>query len=325
MSATGGGGSILLGAVGDILVDGPLRAAGIGIPAFGGSVVDRRPAGRSVSTTWTRAAGRRPSPLGGTRASVEVTAGGRVDLSGTVDVSHGECLTCEIEVTRGRRPRARRSWIAQATGPPGTAAPSLLAGASIVLDGDLVASGGGGDPDFGGGGGDVMVVADDALDVNASILLGGTAPDGDGGTFDLVGGRRSPDRRCRGARRGRRRRGLRRLSRVPHGGSRPHHGSDQARRRIVWRRLARRRRRPRPDGGGRASRRAPPRTGPAGDVALEAARTVRIDADVDAGGSVAGSGGSVLVEGCDVTVAARRRDPGDRARTGATRCSRTGC
>ena len=57
-----------------------------------------------------------------------------------------------------------------------------------MLEGELVASGGGGDPDFGGSGGDVVVVADDALDVNASILLGGTVPDGDGGTFDLSAG-----------------------------------------------------------------------------------------------------------------------------------------
>src|SRR5262249_2563255 len=38
VSATGGGGAIALFALGDVLVDGALRARGIGIPSFGGSV-----------------------------------------------------------------------------------------------------------------------------------------------------------------------------------------------------------------------------------------------------------------------------------------------
>jgi hypothetical protein len=78
VSATGGGGQIVLGAVGDILIDGPLRAAGIGIPAFGGAVAVG--AGGAVRLRDVDASGgTQASPSSGTRANVSVSAGGRVD------------------------------------------------------------------------------------------------------------------------------------------------------------------------------------------------------------------------------------------------------
>lgn len=300
-SATGGGGRILLGAGGDILIDGPVRAAGIGIPAFGGSVVIG--AGGSVRLRDVDASGgTQASPLGVTRANVDVVAGDRVDLTGSIDVSHGECLTCGISVSAGSVLVAQKLDV-RATGAAGNGGAIQLGGGSIVLNGDLVASGGGGDPDFGGGGGDVVVTADDTLDVNASILLGGTAPDGDGGTFDLDAG---GDLRIAASS----------VLDADGGGEGcggfPAYvtaGRDVTTGRIKLAGGS--------CGGGAvdvvAGRDLTVRAritasatadGAAGDIALDAAGAVRIEADLDAGGSIAGSGGSVLVEGCAVDVPA---------------------
>src|SRR5262249_3613408 len=188
------------------------------------------------------------------------------------------------------------------TGPAGDGGSITLVGASIVLNGDVVASGGGGDPDFGGGGGDVVVMADHALDVNGSILLGGTAPDGDGGTFDLsAGGRlRSAAASVLDAEGGGEGCGGFPTSvaadrdlatgRIKLGGGSCGGGSLDAsagRDLTVQTRIT----------AGATT------DGDAGDVALEAVGSVRINADVDVGAPLAGTGGSVLVEGCDVTVA----------------------
>ena len=296
VSAPGGGGSILLGAGGDILVDGLLRAAGAGIPAFGGSVVVGATGAVRLHDVDV-SGGSQASPSGLDRAAVEVVAGADVDLGGVVDVSHGECLTCEIQVTAGGTLTAA-SWSPGHGNPQATAAASCLGG-SIVLDGDLVASGGG-DPDFGGGGGDVRW-RDDALDVNGSILLGGTAPTA---TAARLISRRwhAPDRLCRG---------LRCRGRAGCGGTPAFlaAGRDLTTGRLKL-------------GGGScgggsldvsagrdltvASRITAGATtdGTGGDVSLEAARTLHIDADVDTGGPIAGGGGSVLLEGCEVRVAA---------------------
>jgi cysteine-rich repeat protein len=298
-SATGGGGRILLGADGDVLVDGPLRAAGIGIPAFGGSVVVG--AGGSVRLAEVDASGgTQASPTGAARAAVDVVAGGSVTLGGTIDASHGECLTCTVEVTAGGDLVTRKVDV-RATGPGGDGGSILLAARSIVLNGDLVAAGSGGDPDFGGGGGDVLVEADDDLTVNGSILLGGTPPDGDGGTFELEAG---GDLQMAG-------------SSVfdADGGGEGCGGfpaSMTAGRDLVAGRI-------KLAGGscgggsidllaGRdltvASRITAGATddGAGGDIAIDAAGSVLVGANLDTGAPVAGTGGSVLVEGCDVTL-----------------------
>ncbi len=299
VSATGGGGRIVVGAVGDVLIDGPLRAAGIGIPAFGGAVT----VGASGAVRLhdvDASGGTQASPSSGTRATVSVSAGGRADLTGTITVSHGECLTCSIEVTAGGDLVARRLDV-HATGIAGDGGSVLLSAGSITLDGDVVASGSGGDPDTGGGGGDVVVLADDALDLNGSILLGGAAPDGDGGTFDLDAG--GDLRMAAGS-----------VLDAEGGGDGcggfPTFltaGRDLVAGRVKLAGGS--------CGGGsvdlvagrdltvaaRVTANADA-DGAGGDVTLEAERSVLFQANVDAGAPVAGDGGSVLVEGCDVTV-----------------------
>ena len=231
-----------------------------------------------------------------------MTAGGDADLRGAIDVSHGECISCGIDINAGGSVRTSK-LSARATGPAGSGGSIAVAGASVVLDGEVAATGGGGDPDTGGSGGDVVVVADDALVVNASMLLGGTVPDGDGGTFDLsaggdlrIAGGAVLDAEGGGAGCG----GFPTyltagrdlvLDRIRVGGASCGGGSLDA---VAGRDLT---------VGARITAGASA-DGSGGDVALEGARTVRIDSDVDAGGSPAGAGGSVVAEGCDVSVAA---------------------
>src|SRR4029077_3927359 len=83
VSATAGGGTMLLGA-GDMLIDGPLRAGGIGIPAFGGSVVIGA-SGAIRLFDVDASGGAQASPPDGIRGSVAVTAGGDADLRGAID------------------------------------------------------------------------------------------------------------------------------------------------------------------------------------------------------------------------------------------------
>jgi cysteine-rich repeat protein len=145
------------------------------------------------------------------------------------------------------------------------------------------------------------VFADDALDVAGSILLGGAAPDGDGGTFDLDAGgdlrfgaasvldAEGGGEGCGGF--------LTYLTagrdlvagRVKVGGGACGGGSVDL---VAGRDLT---------VTGRITANAA-EDGSGGDITLEAARSVRFEANVDAGAPVAGDGGSVLVEGCDVSV-----------------------
>lgn len=123
------------------------------------------------------------------RGAVRVSAGGALTISGTVDVSHGDCAACLIALNTGGD-LALDHLDAHATG-TGTDGGQidLEARGSITLDGTISAQGSGGDPDTGGIGGSVTVDAGQDLLVNGSMVLRGTAPDGDGGVADLEAGR----------------------------------------------------------------------------------------------------------------------------------------
>jgi cysteine-rich repeat protein len=301
VSATGGGGAIVLFTLGDVLVDGALRARGIGIPAFGGSISVA--ANGAVRLDDADASGGSQAYPITNRASVRVVAGGRVDLNGLVDASHGECLTCSIEIKAGGDLTAQKLDV-HATGPSGNGGSiTIESGGSIILNGDLAAPGGGGDPDFGGGGGDVEVTAHDDLEVNGSLLLGGTAPDGDGGTFDLQAGgdlriasssvldAEGGGEGCGGSPTSLDAGRDLTIGRIKAGGDACGGGSLDAsagRDVTVLARIT---------AGASAE-------GTGGDVAITAARSADIRADLDASGAAAGSGGSVLVEGCTVSVPA---------------------
>src|SRR5262249_28484674 len=101
VSAAAGGGRIVLSAPGDVVAAGGLIADGDSIPALGGAVLVA--AGGMVILHDVTAGGGYQSSAVGTagRRVVSVVAGTLLTVDGTIDVSHGDCTTCDIRLSAG--------------------------------------------------------------------------------------------------------------------------------------------------------------------------------------------------------------------------------
>lgn len=176
------GGTISIQAGGSVNISGDLHADKLSSLASGGSIVIV--ATGDVITTSTSSITAIGSKLGS--GSVDFSAGGRIDLGETIDVSGDEGGSLDLSAGADVVVRRVRG---DGTGDAGSGADvSILAGTSVQLLDQITLTGSTSiDGTFGGCGGSLDVEADFGnITVVSNLLVDGAGPDGGGGDLCLM-------------------------------------------------------------------------------------------------------------------------------------------
>jgi hypothetical protein len=189
VSGGSGGGTINIGAGGNVVVNGNLSSSatntdGIGgnitITSTGGNVSFSSALGEGIRTNGQSMGG------GGTIGIVAVVGG--ITIDGPITSKGGDCGGCELDLTAGTDIMTTAKGDVNLTATVGDGGTLFAeAGGSITLNGSVIADAGPGSGTnvIGGAGGEVDLFADGgAITVNARTELNGSPPDGDGGAVD---------------------------------------------------------------------------------------------------------------------------------------------